>query len=120
MHRVATHCKIDCRCGLHAAAVAASTMRATTIVAARAAALASGLVLALPVSDFDLTSAARAPPAPALTKAQADALAAYNQAVGDFKAILRQRRAQIDAKQQLPNLPGQALYLARNNMISTY
>jgi hypothetical protein len=33
---------------------------------------------------------------------------------------LRERRAQIDAKQPLPNLPGQALYLARNNMISAY
>src|SRR5262249_52781723 len=32
----------------------------------------------------------------------------------------RQRRAQIDAKQPLPNLPGQALYLARNDMFSTY
>ena len=32
----------------------------------------------------------------------------------------RERRAQIDAKQPLPNLPGQALYLARNNMMSTY
>ena len=44
----------------------------------------------------------------------------YTKALSDFKAILRQRRAQIDAKQPLPNLPGQALYLARNNMISTY
>jgi len=33
---------------------------------------------------------------------------------------LRERRAQIDAKQPLPNLPGQALYLARNSMISAY
>jgi hypothetical protein len=40
--------------------------------------------------------------------------------VNDFKRILRERRAQIDAKQPLPNLPGQALYLARNNMISAY
>jgi hypothetical protein len=30
------------------------------------------------------------------------------------QSILRQRRAQIDEKQKLPNLPGQALYLARN------
>jgi hypothetical protein len=34
--------------------------------------------------------------------------------------LLRQRRAQIDSKQPLPNLPGQALYLARNNMMSAY
>jgi len=53
-------------------------------------------------------------------QSQSDALSAYNEAVSDFKSILRQRRAQIDAKQSLPNLPGQALYLARNNMISTY
>ena len=37
-----------------------------------------------------------------------------------FRSILSQRRAQIDAKQPLPNLPGQALYLARNSMISAY
>ena len=37
-----------------------------------------------------------------------------------FRSILSQRRAQINAKQQLPNLPGQALYLARNNMMSAY
>src|SRR5581483_2301389 len=51
---------------------------------------------------------------------QGDALARYNTALNQFKSILRERRAQIDAKQPLPNLPGQALYLARNNMISTY
>jgi hypothetical protein len=33
---------------------------------------------------------------------------------------LRERRAQISSNQQLPNLPGQALYLARNNMMSAY
>ena len=38
----------------------------------------------------------------------------------DFKAILAERRAQIDAKQTLPNLPGQALYLARIKVMSTY
>lgn len=56
----------------------------------------------------------------ALTKAQSDALGTYNKAVSDFKSILSQRRAQIDSNQPLPNLPGQALYLARNNMISAY
>ena len=34
--------------------------------------------------------------------------------------ILAKRRAQIDAKQELPNLPGQALYLARLKVMSTY
>ena len=51
------------------------------------------------------------PPRPrpaALTKEQAEALAAYDKALREFKAILAQRRAQIDAKQKLPNLPGQA------------
>jgi hypothetical protein len=56
----------------------------------------------------------------ALTKAQVDALDTYNKAVNDFKSVLSQRRAQINSKQPLPNLPGQALYLARNNMISAY
>jgi hypothetical protein len=56
----------------------------------------------------------------ALTKKQSDALSAYNRAVSDFESILEQRRAQIDSNQQLPNLPGQALYLARVNMMSAY
>jgi hypothetical protein len=33
---------------------------------------------------------------------------------------LRERREQISSNRQLPNLPGQALYLARNNMMSAY
>jgi len=57
---------------------------------------------------------------PALTASQSEALNRYNQALNDFKSVLRQRRAQIDAKQPLPNLPGQALYLARNALMSTY
>jgi hypothetical protein len=56
----------------------------------------------------------------AAEKKQSDELAAYNEAVTRFKAILRERRAQIDAKQPLPNLPGQAVYLARIAMMSTY
>jgi hypothetical protein len=55
-----------------------------------------------------------------LTKPQSDALAAYNNALKAFRSILNERRAQIDGKQKLPNLPGQALYLARNAMMSTY
>lgn len=51
---------------------------------------------------------------------QSEALAAYDRALGDFKSILAERRRQIEAKQPLPNLPGQALYLARVAMISTY
>jgi hypothetical protein len=53
-----------------------------------------------------------------LTKKQSDALNAYNNAVKNFELVLSQRRAQIDSKQPLPNLPGQALYLARNDMLS--
>lgn len=56
----------------------------------------------------------------ALTKTQSDAMNAYDAAVRHFQSVLRQRREQIDARQPLPNLPGQALYLARNDMLSTY
>ena len=87
------------------------------LAAARAAALAVGLVFALPVSGFMSIAQAQAA---ALTKAQSEALGAYNQSVDDFKSILQERRAQIDSKQPLPNLPGQALYRARNDMISAY
>jgi len=71
------------------------------------------------MSNLDYVSPAHGQPA-ALTKSQSDALDTYNKAVSDFKSILSQRRAQINSNQPLPNLPGQALYLARNNMISAY
>jgi hypothetical protein len=58
--------------------------------------------------------------ADALTKKQSDALNTYNNAVSDFESILGQRRAQIKSNQRLPNLLGQALYLARINMMSAY
>jgi hypothetical protein len=64
-------------------------------------------------------SSALAQPA-ALTKAQAEALNAYNRTVQDFRSVLAERRAQIDAKQKLPDLPGQALYLARVAMMGAY
>ena len=66
-----------------------------------------------------LVSSAQAQPA-ALTPSQSEALETYNKAVSNFRAVLGQRRAQINAKQQLPNLPGQELYLARINMMSAY
>jgi hypothetical protein len=110
----------------------ATAMRTASHIAAtaRAAALACGLIVMLPVSDdtvapllpagnLGFVSPARAQQA-GLTSAQSEALAAYNKAVADFRSILKERRAQIDGKQPLPNLPGQALYLARNNMISAY
>jgi hypothetical protein len=84
------------------------------------AALALWLTLAPAVSGhLGFVSPAMGQPA-ALTKSQSDALNAYNAALSQFRSILSQRRAQINAKQQLPNLPGQALYLARNGMISAY
>lgn len=61
-----------------------------------------------------------APAQPALTPAQAEALSAYNRTVQDFRSILKERRAQIDAKQKLPEKPGQALYLARVAMMGAY
>jgi hypothetical protein len=76
-------------------------------------------LVAAHIGNLGSISPAQGEPA-ALTKSQSDALEAYNKAVNEFKAILRQRRAQIDSNQRLPNLPGQALYLARNNMISAY
>jgi hypothetical protein len=104
----------------------------------RAVALAFGLCFALPVSNaidtiastvtslvpanignLSLISPAQGQPA-ALTTSQSDALSAYNKAVNDFRSILRERREQISSNRQLPNLPGQALYLARNNMMSAY
>jgi hypothetical protein len=82
----------------------------------RAVALAVGLLLACPWLQI---STGWAQPA-ALSPAQTEALNRYNDALNQFKSILRERRAQIDARQPLPNLPGQAVYLARNNMISSY
>ncbi|QOZ51189.1 hypothetical protein [Bradyrhizobium sp. CCBAU 53338] len=67
-----------------------------------------------------LFTAAATSQAQALTPAQSEAQAAYDRALGDFKSILAERRRQIEAKQKLPNLPGQALYLARVAVISTY
>lgn len=55
-----------------------------------------------------------------LTPKQSEAVATYESALGDFKSILAERRRQIEAKQPLPNLPGQALYLARVAVISAY
>jgi hypothetical protein len=71
------------------------------------------------IGNLGLMSPAMAEPG-ALTKKQSDALTSYTNAVNSFKSILGQRRAQINSNQPLPNLPGQALYLARINMMSTY
>ena len=57
---------------------------------------------------------------PIAVRAEPAAQAAYDAARDRFKAVLSERRAQIDAHRPLPPLPGQALYLARNAMIGTY
>jgi hypothetical protein len=71
------------------------------------------------IGHLGFVSSALAQPA-TLTKSQSDALDAYNKTVRDFRAVLSERRAQIDAKQKLPERPGQALYLARIAMMSAY
>jgi len=56
----------------------------------------------------------------ALTQEQAAALAAYDKALRDFKAVLAERRGQIERGERLPERPGQALYLARREVMSSY
>ncbi len=82
--------------------------------------LAAGMI-PLALSSFTILTVALPVAAQgSVTQTQSDAMTAYGAAVSHFKSVLQQRRAQIDAKQPLPNLPGQALYLARNDMLSTY
>jgi hypothetical protein len=76
-------------------------------------------LVAATIGSLSFMSPAMGEPA-ALTKKQSDALDTYNNSVSGFESILGQRRAQINSNQRLPNLPGQALYLARNNMMSAY
>ena len=80
-----------------------------------------GCLAALPlnVGNLSFVSLASAQPA-TLTKSQSEALDAYDKTVQDFKAVLAERRAQINAKQKLPDVPGQALYLARVSMMGAY
>lgn len=109
-------------------------MAIRTSAAAPAAALSLGLLLT-PVATHPMAGAALsslasaviagfvspafAEPA-ALTSEQSAALKTYDNALKNFVAILRQRRAQIDSRQSLPDLPGQAIYLARVDMMSAY
>ncbi len=109
-----------------------STRRATL-----GTALALGLVLPPVCLVIDAIIKTVAPPAlraagtfgftpPAMaeqgtpTRRQSEAIEAYNNAAKKFGSLLTQRREQLGSGQRLPNLPGQALYLARNDMISTY
>jgi len=109
---------------------AGSTRRRTVPTARFAARVVVGLLtlalsgavtalVAAGIGNMGLISSAEAAPA-ALNKAQADALDAYNIAVAQFRSVLTERRAQIEANQPPPNLPGQALYLARIAMMSAY
>ena len=138
MHLVAIDLDLIAATGVGVVARIVYAVISGALATARAAALAFGLFFTLPVSNaidaitntvtslvpanignLSFISPAQGQPA-ALTKSQSDALNTYNKAVDDFKSILSQRRAQINSNQQLPNLPGQALYLARNNMISAH
>lgn len=92
--------------------------KARLAIATASLAALSGVVADC-TGDFTFISAAQAQSA-AQTKTQSDALAAYDKAVNEFRSILGERRAQINSNQPLPNLPGQALYLARNAMIGAY
>jgi hypothetical protein len=91
---------------------------------ARRCAFAFGLLFTPLFANVDvismMTLISPAAAQPSLTKSQSAALDRYNTALRGFKSILSERRAQIDAKEKLPNVPGQALYLARNAMMSAY
>ena len=71
------------------------------------------------IGNLGFMSLAQGQPA-ALTKSQSDAQNTYYNALNNFRSILSQRRAQINSKQPLPNLPGQALYHGRIDMMSAY
>jgi len=71
------------------------------------------------MSNIGFISPAHGQPATP-TKSPSDALYGYDRAVEQFKSVLSRRRAEIDSNQPLPNLPGQALYLARITMMSAY
>jgi hypothetical protein len=81
------------------------------------AALALGIFLT--PGNLSFTSPAMGQPI-AVAEKQSDALNTYNNALSRFKSILGERRRQINSNQPLPNLPGQALYLARNSIMSGY
>ena len=82
-------------------------------------ALAVALLVLLDVGGFTFICAANGQPA-ALAKSQSNAITTYEDAISRFRSILSERRSQINSNQRLPRLPGQTLYLARNNMISAY
>ncbi len=138
MHLIAIDSRFDCCHGRRRLARVFNAVTSRALATTAAAGLGLWLFFTAPVSNvidtitntatslvpanigsLGLISPAQGQPA-ASTKSQLDALGTYNKAVSDFKLILSQRRAQINSNQQLPNLPGQALYFARNNIISAY
>ena len=79
------------------------------------------LALALGAAGIGAGGVAPAGAQPAtLTQSQSTPQASYDKALREFKAVLVERRAQINAKQTLPERPGQAVYLARLQVMSTY
>jgi hypothetical protein len=84
----------------------------------RGAAAAILTLVAVAAGGVDIV--ARAAAQPATAEEQGTARAAYDKALRDFKAVLAERRRQIEAGERLPERPGQALYLARVQMMSTY
>jgi hypothetical protein len=77
------------------------------------------ILLAAGMSGPDLVTPAAAQASGRIGE-QAQAQAAYDKALRAFKAVLAERRAQVEGGQQLPERPGQALYLARLQVMSTY
>jgi hypothetical protein len=78
-----------------------------------------GSRVSVPTSSFHLIAPADAHE-DRLTAEHAEALDAYTSALTRFKAVLSERRGQINTHQPLPNLPGQALYRARVDMMGAY
>ena len=89
-------------------------------VAIAALALALGAAAEVASGGIGLVPPAAAQPAAAAAEEQAAARAAYDKALREFRAVLAERRAQIEGGRGLPERPGQALYLARLQAMSTY
>jgi hypothetical protein len=101
------------------AARGARVATSSALASLRAANIAAVLLGPLVVGTLGLSSAAKDQSA-ALKTSQIDAATAYEHALDRFRSILSERRSQISANGRLPQLPGQALYLARNDMFSAY
>jgi hypothetical protein len=82
------------------------------------------LAFAFAAPLLPVIAAAQATPTTAqpetLTKDQAQAQAAYDKALAEFKSILAVRQRQVANKEKMPSRPGQAVYLARLQVMSTY